>query len=178
MGVQFPPRAYAYLSYRPCGIRKSYVAARLARALGAVHIRTDEFRMALRKQGKSFSIAPRLAAHARDKALGEGKSVVADFDAVLPQRQKECRVIARKYGMPCYFVRIETPEDVIIRRARKHRYTSRDFFRNADELLRVYYIRRKLHEKQLQTKADFVIHNAHPLAPQIRAMVKKMKGGL
>lgn len=162
----------------PVGSGKSYVAARLARALGAVHVRTDEFRVALRKEGKSFSVAPRLASHAQDKALAKGKSVIMDFDAVLPRRQKECRAVGQKYGVPCYFVRVETPENVIVQRARKHRYTSRDFFRNADELLRVYYIRRKLHQKELQTKADFVIHNARPLAPQIRAIAKKIKEGL
>lgn len=154
------------------------MAARLARVLGAVHVRTDEFRIALRKEGKSFSVAPRLASQARDKALAEGKSVIMDFDAVLPQRQKECCAVGQKYGVSCYFVCIETPEEVIIRRARRHRYTSRDFFHNADELLRVYYIRRKLHEKELQTKADFVIHNARPLAPQIRVIVKILKKGL
>ena len=160
----------------PVGSGKSYVAARLARALGAVHVRTDEFRVALRKEEKSFSVAPRLASRARDRALAEGKSVIMDFDAILPRRQKECRAVARKYGVPCYFVRIETPENVILRRARRHRYTSHDFFRNADDLIRIYYIRRKLHEKELQTKADFVIHNAKPLMPQIRGVVKKIKG--
>ena len=160
----------------PVGSGKSYVAARLARALGAVHVRTDEFRVALRKEEKSFSVAPRLASRARDRALAEGKSVIMDFDAILPRRQKECRAVARKYGTPCYVICIETPEEVIIRRARRHHYTSRDFFRNADELLRVYYIRRKLHHTQLQTKADFVIHNDKPLAPQIKNIIIKLKG--
>lgn len=72
----------------PVGSGKTYIARILAKKLGAVHVRTDDLRVTLRKQGKSLSSARRLARKETETALSKGKKVVADFDAVLPKTQK------------------------------------------------------------------------------------------
>lgn len=160
----------------PVGSGKSYIAKILSKKLNALHIRTDDIRVELRNKGKSYNAAPRIAAQRRDQALQTGKSVIADFDAVLSRRQRELVGIAKKWKARFFLIHIQTPEKTILARLRKKRYTKKELFKNAAEAIRVYYIRRKLHEKQLQARADFVINNGKILAPQIREVVKKIKG--
>lgn len=160
----------------PVGSGKTYIARILAKKLHAAHIRTDDIRIELRKQEKSYASAPRRAARMRDEALESRKSVVMDFDAILAKRRTELQRIAHLYGVKFIIIGIETPEKIISARLRRHRYTSRDFFKNAKEAVRVYYIRRKLHEKKLQPRVDFVINNARPLVPQIKKIIKNLRG--
>ncbi len=158
----------------PVGSGKSHIAAILAKKLKAVHIRTDKIRVELREQGKSYDTAIRIATKLRDQALKEGKSVIADFDAVLPRRQRELKKIAEKYNAHFFLVRVDTPEEVIIRRLRAKRYTKKELFKNAMEAIRVYHIRKKLHEKRLQSIPDFAINNGKPLASQIERIIEKI----
>ena len=159
----------------PSGSGKTYIAKILAGKLRAVHIRTDDIRVALRRIGESYSSAPMRAGRARDAALAAGKSVVMDFDAVLLKRRQELAAVAKRFGARLFFIRVKTPEHVILARLRRHRYTN-GFFRSAREAIRTYYIRRALHRKQLLPRADFVINNARPSAPQIRRIVDRIKG--
>ena len=62
----------------PVGSGKTHVARSIAQKLKAVHIRTDDIRVALRREGKSYSSAPALANRMRREALAQGKSVVSD----------------------------------------------------------------------------------------------------
>ena len=160
----------------PVGSGKSYIARRLAKKLRAVHVRTDDIRVDLRVKGQPYDTAVRIAADMRDHALESGKSVIADFDAVLPRRQRELAQVAKKYGALFFLIAINTSEKTILTRLRKKRYTKKELFKNANEAIRVYYIRRKLHEKRLQAKANFVINNDKPLTPQIAYIIKKIKG--
>lgn len=160
----------------PVGSGKSYVARILAKKLNAVHIRTDDIRIALRTREKSYAAAPRLAAALRDGALLKGKSVIDDFDAVLPRRQRELRRAAKKYGARFFLIRIQTPEKLILERLRKKRYTKKDLFTNANEVIRVYFIRKKLHRKVARPTPNFVIHNGEQsLLEQIQKAVKVIK---
>jgi len=160
----------------PVGSGKTHIAKILAKKLHAAHIRTDDARVGLRRQGHSYSRAPSIAAHQRDAALAEEKSVIMDFDAILPKRQRELHHVAHRYRTHFFLIRIRIPEKIILRRLRQHRYTSRDLFRNAKEAIRTYFIRKALHKKQPPAKADFVINNARPLAPQIQKIVSRLKG--
>ncbi len=159
----------------PVGSGKSHIAAILAKKLKAVHVRTDDIRVELRQQDKSYDAAPRIAAKLRDQALKEGKSVIADFDAVLPHRQRELKKIAEKYGAYFFFIRIDTPGEVILRRLKNKRYTKKELFKNAAEAIRVYHIRKKLHENRLQSAPDFAINNAKLLAPQIQQIIENIQ---
>ena len=158
----------------PVGSGKSHIAAILAKKLKAVHIRTDDIRVELRTQGKSYDAAPRIAAVLRDQALKEHKSVIADFDAVLPRRQRELKKISEKYGAQFVLIRIDTPEELILRRLKAKHYTKKELFKNAAEAIRVYHIRKKLHEKRLQSVPDFAINNGKPLTPQIRQIMREL----
>ena len=158
----------------PVGSGKSYIAKILAKKLHAIHIRTDDIRVKLREQGKAYTAARRIAASVRDQALGRGKSVIADFDAVLPRRQRELASIAKKYGASFFLLVINTPEKIILARLRKKRYTKKELFKNAKEAIRVYFIRKKLHEKGLRATPDFAINNDKPLEPQIERILKKI----
>ncbi|MDP3770594.1 MAG: ATP-binding protein [bacterium] len=159
----------------PVGCGKSHIARILSKKLEAVHIRTDDIRVALRTKGKAYDAAPRIAAIMRDKALSTGTSVIADFDAVLPRRQRELAAIAKKWEARFFLIRIETPEKIILSRLAKKHYTKKELFKNAAEAIRVYHIRKKLHEKQLQPTADFVINNGNLLDPQIQKIVKRIR---
>lgn len=159
----------------PVGSGKSYVARILAKKLKVVHIRSDDIRVALRAEGKSYAAVPRIAAALRDEALSRGKSVIDDFDAVLPRRQRELRRAAKKYGARFFLIRIRTPETLILERLRKKRYTKKDLFTNAEEAMRVYFIRKRLHEKTPRAIADFTINNGKPLGSQIQKMVKALQ---
>lgn len=160
----------------PVGSGKTYIARRLSQRLGAVHIRTDDIRVALRKRGKSYSTAGRMAKHRAEGALEKGKSIVLDFDAVRSAKQREYRKFAKRFGARSVFIKVRTPEKIILSRLRRHRYTRRDLFQSAAEAIRVYFMRRKFHQRKLKSKPDFVINNARPLEPQIRRIVKNLKG--
>lgn len=162
----------------PVGSGKSYIANILAKKLRATHIRTDDIRVELRNMGKGYDTAVRIAACSRDQALEQDKSVIADFDAVLPRRQRELKKIAETYGAHFFLIRIDTPEKVILRRLRRKHYTKKELFKDSTEAIRVYHIRKKFHEKQLQSTPDFVINNAKPLTSQITRIVKKILLGL
>lgn len=162
----------------PVGSGKSYVARILAKKLKAVHIRSDDIRVGLRAEGKSYTAVPRIAAALRNEAFLNGRSVVYDLDAVLPRRQREPRRAAKKYGARFFLIRIQAPEKLILARLRKKRYTKKDLFINAGEAIRVYFIRKKLHEKVPHTVPDFVIHNGKPLLAQIQRVVKSIKGSI
>ncbi|MBI2639495.1 MAG: ATP-binding protein [Candidatus Sungbacteria bacterium] len=161
----------------PVGSGKTHVARIVARRIGAVHIRTDDIRVLLRKKGKPYSRAPLIAKQMAQKAFCSGKSVVLDFDAVRPQRQKELVRFAKQFGAGTLFIRVLTPERLILKRLREHRYSRKDLFQSAEEAIRVHYLRRALHrkKKKLQLKPGFVINNARSLLPQINKVVKKLR---
>ena len=159
----------------PVGSGKSYIAKILAKKLHAVHIRTDDIRVELRAQGKTYDVAPRIAAELREQALDSGKSVIADFDAVLPRRKRELARVAKKYSASFFLIAVNAPEKTILARLRKKRYTKKELFKNADQAIRVYFIRKQLREKGLRATPDFAINNAKPLAPQIERIIKIIK---
>lgn len=164
----------------PVGSGKTHVARILARKLDAVHIRADDIRVALRKKGRSASILAvrSIGLGKMEMGLRRGRSVISDFDAVLSKRQRELERFARRFGARLFLIKVETPERLILDRLRNKKYTSKELFPNAKEAIRIYFVRRKLHQKkrELQRKPDFVINNARPLAPQVKKIVKKLKG--
>lgn len=160
----------------PVGSGKTYIARILARKLGALNVRTDDIRVALRRKGKPYSQAPRIAKHMTEEALAKRKSVVLDFDAVRVMKQREYRNFAKHFGAHPVFVKVRTPEKIILRRLRRHRYAKSDLFQSAAEAIRVYLMRRKFHKRKLKSKPDFVINNARPLGPQLRRVIEKLKG--
>ena len=159
----------------PVGSGKSYIAKIFAKKLKAILMRTDDIRIQLREHKKPYTSAPRIAARLRDQALAQDKSVIMDFDAVLPRRQKELAATARRYSAYFFLIRIDTPEPLILQRLRAKHYTKKELFKNAEEATRVYHIRKKLHTKQLQTCPNFVINNAKPPTLQIQQIIKKIK---
>lgn len=158
------------------GSGKTHAAKFFVKELGAVHIRTDAIRVQLRKQGKTYDAAPRIARKQWENALARGRSVIADFDAIRPERQKELRNTAGRFQAKPIFVEIKTPQSLILKRLQRHSYSKNDIFRNAGEAIRIYFIRRKLHRRPLRPKPDFVINNARPLEPQLAKVIKKLKG--
>lgn len=100
-------------------------------------------------------------------------------------RRRELRGRLRPFGARIYFMEIVTPERLILARLKRKRYTRADLFRNADEAIRVYYFRKALRKKFLAKPTrrsgrrftpDFTIDNAKPLGPQIRSVVKVIRG--
>lgn len=159
----------------PVGSGKSFIANILSNKLKAAHIRTDDIRVELRRQGRSYSRAYTIARYRAKTVLEKKKSVISDFDAVLPGRRQELKKIARNYGAKFILIHIKTPEKIILKRLRAHKYASRDLFKNSQEAIRVYFSRKKFHTRQLKIHPDFVINNARPLEPQIQKIVKKLK---
>ncbi len=160
----------------PVGSGKSYIANILAHKLHARRIRTDDIRVALRAQGKPYSRAPLLAKQMIHALLAKRNSVIADFDAVFKKRQAQLKRAARIHGANFFLIKIKTPERVILERLQKKRYTKNDLFQHAAEAIRVYFVRKKFHEKSLPMKPHFVINNGKPLPPQIKKIVARLKG--
>ena len=158
----------------PVGSGKSYIAKILAKKLHAAHIRTDDIRVQLRAQGKRYDPAPRIAAQLRDTALSERKSVIADFDAVLPRRKRELARVAKKYSASFFLIAVNAPEKTILARLQKKRYTKKELFQNAEEAIRVYFIRKAARKRGLRATPDFAINNGKPLKPQIERIIKKL----
>ena len=161
----------------PVGSGKTYIARILVRKLGAIHVRADDIRVALRRGGKtaSVSMVRRIGAEKIKEGFRRGKSVISDFDAVHARRRRELARFAKRFGAKAVFIKIETPEKIILKRLRRHRYGKNDLLRSREEAVRVYFIRRKFHRKPLRPKPDFVINNARPLGPQIQRIVKKVR---
>lgn len=170
------PKPFLLALIGPVGSGKTHVARIIAQKTGAVHIRTDDIRVLLRKKKKSYSGAAAIAKREAAKTLRRKKSVVLDFDAVRTKRQKELIRFAKQFGARAFFTRVRTPEKLILKRLRKHRYSQNDLFQSAEEAVRVYHLRKVLHhkKKKLQSRPDFVINNARPLAPQIRKITKRL----
>lgn len=160
----------------PVGSGKSYIARILSSKLNAVQVRTDDIRVELRSQEKSYSRAYTIARLHTQQALGQKKSVIADFDAVLSKRREELRKMAQKFSARFVLIHIKTPEKLILQRLRSHKYTSRDLFKNANQAIRVYFIRKKFHTQKLKIHPDFVINNTQLLKPQLTNVLKKLKG--
>ncbi len=160
----------------PVGSGKTYIARIFARKLGALNVRTDDIRVALGRKGKSYSRAPLIAKRMTEGALAKRRSVILDFDAVRVGRRQELKKEARLFGARVVFIQVDTPEKLILVRLKKHRYTEKDLFKNAEEAIRVYFIRRKFHRRELKNKPDFVINNARPLRPQISKIIRSIKG--
>ncbi|MFY9462396.1 MAG: AAA family ATPase, partial [Candidatus Sungiibacteriota bacterium] len=96
----------------PVGSGKTYIARILARKLGAVHVRADDIRVALRRRGKAASISTvrKIGAEKREEGFRRGKSVVSDFDAVHTRRRRELARFAKRYGAKAVFIKVETSE--------------------------------------------------------------------
>lgn len=161
----------------PVGSGKTYIARILAKKLKAVHINTDEIRWKLKLQGRPISRAIPIARRLRHEMLAQGKSVIVDFDAVLPRRQRELRADAKKYGARFFLIKIKVSEKIILKRLQSKYYAQHGIFRKIwpqKNPVGVYFMRKIWHEKKFHTRPDFVIHNARLLAPQIRKVIKKL----
>ncbi len=169
-----PPFVIALIG--PVGSGKTYVARILARELGARRINTDAIRVALRRQRKPESRAIPIAHRLQEKLLARGEALILDHDVVNPVRQRELHERLRRFDVKIYFLKIRTPERLVLARLRRKRYNpSRDLFRSAEEAIRVYYFRKKFHTRQQRFQPDFTIDNARPLGPQINRIVKEIK---
>lgn len=162
----------------PVGSGKTHVARMLVKLLKAVHVCTDDIRMRLRKDGKPFTRAPLMANQLLRHALGAGKSVIADFDAVRPERRQSLKNFVKRFGARLILIKIVTPEKLLLQRLKKKCYTKNELFRDASHAVQVYFIRKKFHERMRRRnknlRPDFIINNAKPLAPQIKKIVKKL----
>ena len=74
-----------------------------------------------------------------ESSLKKGVSVIADFDATNPEREKELRALADKYGARLVGILVTVPEEVILERLRMKKYTSHDLFQRAEEAIRVHH---------------------------------------
>lgn len=164
----------------PVGSGKTHVARILARQLRAVHVQTDDIRVSLGRRGKSFSSAPRMAHLLLEKGLRAGRSVIADFDAVRPERRETLKKLAQRFGARFILIKIVTPEKLLLARLKKKRYTKNELFRGVRHETWVYFARKEFHERMRSRnknlRPDFVINNAQFLAPQIKKIIKKLKG--
>ena len=157
------------------GSGKSYVAARLSRALGAVHLRTDDVRVRLRRHGRPMHRAIPLLERRAEALLRHGKSIILDSDFINPIKRRDLQRKSVLFGAKLYFISIDAPERLILARLRKKRYTSRDLFRNAEHAVRTYHIRKKFHDKHQGFRPDFTVDNAKPLEPQIEEFVRHIR---
>ncbi|OHA00493.1 MAG: hypothetical protein A3C07_01410 [Candidatus Sungbacteria bacterium RIFCSPHIGHO2_02_FULL_47_11] len=164
----------------PIGSGKTHVALRLAKSFKSAHIRTDDIRVRLGKEDKPFTRAPLMANQLLRHALAAGKSVIADFDAVRPERRQSLKNLAKRFGARFILIKIVTPEKLLLARLKKKRYITSELFRDARHAIQVYFIRKKFHERlrrrNKNLRPNFVINNARPLAPQIKKVVKNLKG--
>ncbi|MDP3727420.1 MAG: ATP-binding protein [bacterium] len=165
----------------PVGSGKSYVARILASKLGAVHLRTDDVRVTLRRRGQSMYDAVSVMRHRAEALLRRGMPVILDSDFVNPEKRRELERLLAPLGARLYFIEVDTPEPLILARLRENRYTADDFFPNAEEAIRVYYVRKKFRAKFESTltlggrfKPDFTVDNTEPLGPQIGKIVKEV----
>ena len=160
----------------PVGSGKTYISLILAKALGAERINTDDIRVALRRKGLPESRAIPIAHRLQERLLRGGTSIILDHDAVNPARRRELRERLAPSGARIYFLKVEAPERLILARLRRKRYTGRDLFRNAEEAIRVYHVRKKFHDQPQSFTPDFTIDNAKPLTSQIARIAKRIQG--
>lgn len=170
------PSKYLIAFVGPVGSGKTYLAKRLARRLEAVHINTDAIRVRLRRHDQSMSRAISIANRLRLQTLSKGRSVISDFDAILPRRQAELKRLAERFGAKFILIRVKTPERLILARLKQKRYTASDLFRNAGEAIRIYFLRKKFHRKHSRFTSGLTIDNSKLLGQQIDKIVKSIKG--
>ncbi|GEM_PF-2827119 len=160
------------------GSGKTYLAKILARRLRAKRITTDDIRVALRERGESYDSAPTITRQRAETCLRRGQSVILDFDAINPDRDREFRELAQLANARLYRIEVRTSERLIIVRLRRKTYTPRDLFRNAEQAIRVYFQRNKFRKKFSHIRANFTVQNDLPLEPQINKIVKHIHTGL
>lgn len=183
-------RPFVIAMIGPVGSGKSHVARMLARTLGAVHLRTDDVRVRLRRRGQSMHHAVPAMRRRAEALLRRGVPVILDSDFVNPEKRRELEGLLAPLGARPYFIEIGTPEPLILARLREKRYTADDLFPNAGEAIRVYYVRKKFRAKfELagrppagragsggRFRPDFTVDNTKPLGPQIGRIAKRIMG--
>jgi predicted kinase len=160
------------------GSGKTYVASRLVERLGAIHLNTDMVRIALRKRGESESRAIQITEERFEKLLRSGAPVILDHDIPQPERHEALRRRLADRGYRLYTIAVETPERLILARLRRKRYTARDLFRNAEEAVRVYRIRKAFrdtfHVKRFTP--SFTVDNGRPIGSQLKEIAATITG--
>ena len=129
------------------GSGKTHIARMLSRRLRARCITTDEIRVKLRRQGKSYDRAAVITRALAERIIGRGESVIFDFDAINPERHRELSELADVFGARLYLITVHAPEGLILARLRRKRYTPSDLFINAEEAVRVYFERKAFRQK-------------------------------
>lgn len=160
----------------PVGSGKTHIAKMLARQLGARRLNTDAVRVALRRKHESESQAIAISHRRQERLLARGHSLILDYDHVNPARRGELQERLRPFEARAYFVRIETPERLILARLKRKRYTGRDLFKDAEEAIRIYHMRKRFHERPQRFSPDFAIDNTKPIEPQIEKIAETIKG--
>lgn len=96
------------------GSGKSSVARAIGRLVDAAVISGDDIRVALRRQGKKYERARRIAEKIAERHLRNGKSVVLDSDFIDAQKRKSLEKKARAFGTPVFYVRAHAEPDIMI----------------------------------------------------------------
>lgn len=159
----------------PIGSGKSHISGILARKLSLIVLRADAARVFLREKNQKISRVGSLINNLVLYFLARKQSIILDSDAVNPQTREKIKTEAKRFEARVFFVQIKTPENLIIQRLKKHHYTRRDIFKNADEAIKIYFFRKKARQYQkIKFKPDFIINNAQPLTGQISQLIKKI----
>lgn len=160
------------------GSGKTYVAKILAKRLKLLHIRADELRVKQREKGRK-RVETRIFALVKkplEKALKRNRSVILDADFRYQDRQKELKAIAKRWKARLYFIYVSAPERLILKRLGTHHYTKNDLFQGAEEAIKIYYTRRKWHNKIPRIKRMIFIDNSKPLGRQLLKLIKIISG--
>lgn len=156
------------------GAGKTTLTTRIAKEFSLVYLRTDGIRKILQKYGYNFRRTAEIAYILAKELLSQGYGVAFDADTARDNVREALEDLAAQANVHIFFVHINTPEDVILKRLHPDN-EAREY--RGPETIALYHQRKPLHE---DLKHDFlcIYDGAGEIRQAQNAVIQKIKAAL
>ncbi len=132
------------------GAGKTTVTKPISEKLGLVRLSSDELRKMLKENGHDYASVKETGLQLAKEFASKGFSIAFDMDCGNPEVKQFVQMLANKFGAKVFFVHVNTPEDFIFEKFRKHPPSW--LADNPQVMIDNYYAQK---EKRAEENADF-----------------------
>ncbi len=129
------------------GSGKTTVLKPLSKKLSLLRISTDEIRRLLKERGYNYIRAREIAFNLIGKYARKGYSISVDADCVSQSKREKIKKLAKAIKAKIIWIHINPPEKYIINKLQTLRYKSDGVFKDSENAIQTYFIRKPLHKK-------------------------------